>query len=132
MCRKNTPAPSEISFSSYKGNSKARLCLWRPPLVDRQRACWAFGKGRQQSRQKRFYLQASKAGECAHRGIADGAFDWIEYAVQGPRCGDSIHRASGEVTLLQSLIFRMKIVPHKANRDLPDDRQTPSATCDEN
>jgi len=57
-------------------------------------------KDEEADRDRRARVEWGKIGEFAHRGIADGAFDWIEYALQSSRRGDSIHRASIEVTLL--------------------------------
>ena len=41
-------------------------------------------------------------GECAHRGIADGAADSFEFAPQSSQSEDSIHRAARGLTLLFS------------------------------
>jgi hypothetical protein len=57
-------------------------------------------KDEEADRDRRARVEWGKIGEFAHRGIADGAFDWIEYALQSSRRGDSIHRASLEVLLL--------------------------------
>jgi len=44
-------------------------------------------KDEEADRDRRARVEWGKIGEFAHRGIADGAFDWIEYALQSSRRG---------------------------------------------